>query len=131
MTTLDTRVRPAREAPPGFALSIGELSDRTGVSPRSLRYYEEQGLLTPQRTAAGHRRFDAEAVDRVLLTQRLFTAGLSSTEIRPVLPGLVDEEHRTGNLVAALREHRARLQQEIARQLDTIDILDEVIEYHG
>lgn len=127
MTTLDTRVRPAREV----ALSIGDLSERTGVSPRSLRYYEEQGLLTPQRTAAGHRRFDAEAVDRVLLIQRLFTAGLSSTEIRPVLPGLVDEEHRTGDLVVALSEHRARIQQEIARQLDTIDILDEVIEYHG
>ena len=112
-------------------LSIGELSSHTGVSPRSLRYYEEQGVLPARRTPAGHRRYDQEAVDRVALVQRLFAAGLTSTEIRPVLPGLVDQEHRTEALVTTLREHRGRLQQEIAQQLDTIDILDEVIEYHG
>ncbi|MBP2409649.1 MerR family transcriptional regulator [Brachybacterium fresconis] len=109
-------------------LSIGGLAALTGVSPRSLRYYEEQGLLSARRTPAGHRRYDHEAVDRVVLVQRLFAAGLTSTEIRPVLPGMVAEEHRTGALVSALRGYRDRLQQEVARQLDTIDILDEVID---
>ena len=117
-------VRPAIETSP----SIGDLAALTGVSPRSLRYYEEQGLLSARRTPAGHRRYDHEAVDRVVLVQRLFSAGLTSTEIRPVLPGMVAEEHRTGALVSALRGYRDRLQQEVARQLDTIDILDEVID---
>lgn len=112
-------------------LSIGDLSSLTGVSPRSLRYYEEQGLLTAGRTPAGHRRYSRADVDRVALVQRLFAAGLSSTEIRPVLPGMVTEEDRTTDLVSSLREHRDRLQLEITRQLDTIDILDEVIEFHG
>lgn len=110
-------------------LSIGELSSRTCVSPRSLRYYEQQGLLTPQRTAAGHRRFDAEAVDRVLLVQRLFAAGLSSTEIAPVLPVLLGTGDTAGSL-AALRTHRERLAREIARLHDTAEILDEVLEEH-
>ena len=101
------------------SLSIGELSTRTGVSHRSLRYYEEQGLLPAQRTAAGHRRYAAGAVDQVLLIQRLFAAGL------------VGAEDRTDALVEVLREHRRRLQEQIDQQLDTIDILDEVIEYHG
>lgn len=117
-------VKPAVEASP----SIGDLAALTGVSPRSLRYYEEQGLLSARRTPAGHRRYDHEAVDRVVLVQRLFAAGLTSTEIRPVLPGMVAEEHRTGALVSALRGYRDRLQQEVARQLDTIDILEEVID---
>lgn len=117
-------VRPAIETSP----SIGDLAALTGVSPRSLRYYEEQGLLSARRTPAGHRRYDHEAVDRVVLVQRLFAAGLTSTEIRPVLPGMVAEEHRTEPLVSALRGYRDRLQQEVARQLDTIDILDEVID---
>lgn len=112
-------------------LSIGDLSSLTGVSPRSLRYHEEQGLLTAGRTPAGHRRYSRADVDRVALVQRLFAAGLSSTEIRPVLPGMVTEEDRTTDLVSSLREHRDRLQLEITRQLDTIDILDEVIEFHG
>src|SRR5699024_9583346 len=107
MTAVDTRVTSEQ----ADALSIGELSSRTGVSPRSLRYYEEQGLLTPHRTPAGHRRFDAEAVDRVLLVQRLFAAGLSSTEIAPVMPALLGLRETTASLTA-LRAHRERLARE-------------------
>lgn len=125
VSDIDVRAAPA---PP---LSIGDLAEVTGASPRSLRYYEEQGLLLAQRTPAGHRRYEHEAVDRVALVQRLFAAGLTSTEIRPVLPGMIAEEHRTGALVTALRGYRERLQQEVARQLDTIDILEEVIDAHS
>ena len=125
MTAVDTRVTSERAG----ALSIGELSSRTGVSPRSLRYYEEQGLLAPLRTPAGHRRFDAEAVDRVLLVQRLFAAGLSSNEIAPVMPALLGLRDTTASLTA-LRAHRERLAQEIARLRDTAEILDEVLEEH-
>ena len=124
MTAVDTSVRPALEG----RRSIGELAARTGVSPRSLRYYEEQGLLTPHRTAAGHRRFDAESVDRVLLVQRLFAAGLSSRDIAPVLPCLLAPSAENGAEITALSEHRARLGREIARLQDTAEILDEVIE---
>lgn len=123
MTALDTRVTPAASG----TLSIGELSARTGVSIRSLRYYEEQGLLRPDRTAAGHRRFDAEAIDRVLLVQRLFAAGLSSREIAPVLPCLLGQDAGEQGLSSVLA-HRDRLEQEIARLRDTAEILDEVLE---
>ena len=88
--------------PPGQMLSIGRLASASGVSTRSLRYYEEQGLIGAQRTDSGHRRFEPEAVDRVVLIQRLFSAGLSSKEIEPVLPCMVDESARTSLLVDGL-----------------------------
>lgn len=132
MTALDTRVNPAHGAAAEAALfGIGELSVRTGVSPRSLRYYEEQGLLAPRRTPAGHRRFDAEAVDRVLLIQRLFAAGLSSAEISPLLPSLLGREDGAAEGIGALREHRRRIDARIARLRDTAEILDEVLEEHA
>ena len=125
MTALDTRVNLANAG----MFGIGELSARTGVSARSLRYYEEQGLLAPARTAAGHRRFDAEAVDRVLLVQRLFTAGLTSTEIAPVLAPLLGREDDAGRRgIESLRTHRRELEGRIARLRDTAEILDEVLE---
>jgi len=46
-------------------MRIGELAKRTGVPPRMLRYYEEQGLITPQRLDNGYRDYGDYLVDRV------------------------------------------------------------------
>ncbi|WP_341854096.1 MerR family transcriptional regulator [Brachybacterium sp. GPGPB12] len=127
MTAVDTRVNPAVSTGAPARFGIGELSARTGVSARSLRYYEEQDLLTPARTAAGHRRFDAEAVDRVLLVRRLFAAGLTSTEIAPLPPPLGRSDGAADG-INSLRVHRRELEGRIARLRDTAEILDEVLE---
>ncbi|MEU5421579.1 MerR family transcriptional regulator [Streptomyces sp. NPDC001407] len=65
---------------------IGELSRRTGVSPRSLRYYEAQGLLTARRGPNGYRAYDEETVVTVRQVRALLDAGLSTEVIRSVLP---------------------------------------------
>ncbi|WP_448390397.1 MerR family transcriptional regulator [Microbacterium aurum] len=114
--------------PTGEMLPVGRLAEASGVSTRSIRYYEEQGLIESQRTESGHRRFDPETVERVVLIQRLFSAGLSSREIEPVLPCMVDESARTSLLVDVLRDYRERLAQEIRKQRETVRILDEVID---
>ena len=61
---------PAMDAP--TSMRIGQLSQATGVSQRSLRYYEEQGLLHPRRTDAGQRLYGADDVDLVVRIQHLF-----------------------------------------------------------
>ncbi|MFE2974281.1 MerR family transcriptional regulator [Streptomyces sp. NPDC059258] len=70
---------------------IGELSKRTGVSTRSLRYYEQQGLLRPQRRASGYREFDEPDVAAVRRIRILLSAGLNTDLIREVLPCMADE----------------------------------------
>ncbi|MEV3921000.1 MerR family transcriptional regulator [Actinomadura coerulea] len=65
---------------------IGELSRRTGVSPRLLRYYEEQGLLRAERASNGYRHYGDDAVLTVRKIRVLLDAGLSSEVIRQVLP---------------------------------------------
>lgn len=109
-------------------LSVGKVAEASNVSTRSIRYYEEQGLLESQRTESGHRRFTPETVDRVILIQRLFAAGLTSREIEPVLPCMVDESARTPLLVDVLREYRERVAQEVRKQRETVRMLDEVID---
>ena len=59
-------------------MRIGELAEKSGVSVRSLRYYEEQSLLHSSRSESGQRLYLAAAVGRVILIQRLYAAGLSS-----------------------------------------------------
>ncbi|MEO3799519.1 MerR family transcriptional regulator [Nonomuraea sp. B1E8] len=65
---------------------IGELSRRTGVSARLLRYYEAQGLLGTSRGPNGYRHFDEDAVVTVRQVRALLRAGLSTEVIRSVLP---------------------------------------------
>lgn len=52
-------------------MRIGELSASTGVSMRSLRYYEEQGLLHAERSSSGQRLYAGDAVERERITQNI------------------------------------------------------------
>ncbi|ROO87420.1 DNA-binding transcriptional MerR regulator [Actinocorallia herbida] len=106
-------------------MRIGELADRTGVSVRSLRYYEEQGLLHSTRTTSGQRRYAGPAVERVLFLQRLYAAGLSSRTIAELLP-CVDapsEDHSVAAL-DRMEQERAKLDAHITDLVGTRDALD-------
>lgn len=109
-------------------MRIGELASRTGVSIRSLRYYEEQGLLHSSRSASGQRHYTEEEVDRVAFLQRLYAAGLSSRTIAELLPcvDLPSEEHSDAALERMAQE-RDRLSEHIADLVRTRDSLDELI----
>ncbi|MFC4333515.1 MerR family transcriptional regulator [Streptomyces andamanensis] len=106
-------------------MRIGELASRTGVSVRSLRYYEEQGLLSSSRSTGGQRHYTEEEVERVAFIQRLYAAGLSSRTIAELLP-CVDapsEEHSDAALERMAQE-RDRLSAHIAGLARTRDALD-------
>jgi DNA-binding transcriptional MerR regulator len=66
-------------------MRIGELSHRTGVSARSLRYYEQQGLLAPCRAANGYREYDELAMVRAANIRDLLESGLTLDDIRASL----------------------------------------------
>lgn len=63
-------------------IRIGELARRTGASARSLRYYEQRGLLTSHRDQNGYRRYRSDVVDLVVNLRRLLGAGLSVADIQ-------------------------------------------------
>jgi DNA-binding transcriptional MerR regulator len=100
-------------------MRIGELSRRTGVSERSLRYYEQQGLLAAMRTSGGQREYAEEAVDRVIHIQELFAAGLPSRAIADLLPCMRDSDggpspEATPRLVERLAAERDRIEHGFA-----------------
>ena len=71
-------------------MKIGELSRRTGVPPRLLRYYEEQCLLDPERDHNGYRSYPEPAVYLVQQIRGLLDSGLTTEIIRGILPFLDD-----------------------------------------
>ncbi|WP_407560252.1 MerR family transcriptional regulator [Streptomyces sp. 184] len=108
-------------------MRIGELGNESGVSTRSLRYYEEQGLIRSRRTPGGWRDFDSSMVERVVLIQHLFAAGLTSATINELLPCLeAPPEERTGVMEQLLAQEVERLRakrRDIDRELDTLQAL--------
>ncbi|MCG8914468.1 MerR family transcriptional regulator [Actinokineospora sp. PR83] len=106
-------------------MRIGDLSARTGVSIRSLRYYEERGLLTSTRTTGAQRLYTEDSVDRVRLLRRLFDAGLSSETIAALLPCVdTPAEDVTAQTLEVMRSERERIDAQIATLLTTRDHLD-------
>jgi len=69
-------------------MRIGELSKRTGVPSRMLRYYEEQGLITPRRLDNGYREYDDYLIDRVGKVKGLIDAGIPTRIVTNILPCL-------------------------------------------
>ncbi|MBV9380141.1 MAG: MerR family transcriptional regulator [Streptosporangiaceae bacterium] len=109
-------------------MRIGELARRTGVPARRLRYYEEQGLLSSDRSANGYRDYGPQAVHRVTQIRGLIDAGIPTAIIKDILP-LLDSPgaiHVTGpatGLIDALEHHREQLSariQCITRNRDAI-----------
>lgn len=69
-------------------LSIGQVATRTGVSVSAIRFYADEGLVTPERSAGGNRRFlrsDIRKISFIAIAQRL---GFSLAEIRAQLQAL-------------------------------------------
>lgn len=98
-------------------LSIGAVARAAGVTPRVVRYYEQQGLLTSERTTGGQRRYPDAAVERVRFIQQLIQAGLGSATIRDLLP-CVDTRVATVETIRRLEVERDHIQaraDELAR----------------
>ncbi|MDI6097302.1 MerR family transcriptional regulator [Actinoplanes sp. NEAU-A12] len=112
-------------------MRIGDLSAATGASARSLRYYEEQGLLTSERGTGGQRHYPLAAVERVALIRTLLAAGLSTGTIRDVLPCVADEEIRTPWLAARLAEELRRIEAQMADLRHTHDILAGLVDRYA
>lgn len=74
--------------------SIGEASERSGLPVRTIRYYENIGLLAPERGANGYRKFDPNHIRKLCFVQRARSLGFTLEETRTLL-SLYEDEQRT------------------------------------
>lgn len=117
-------------------MRIGELTKRTGVPTRMLRYYEDQGLITPRRLDNGYREYDEHLVLRVRKIRGLLDSGIPTRIIGDMLPCLndtdatvvadpdpelrallVDQRDKMAERISFLEQNRAAL----TRYIDAMD----------
>jgi len=119
--------RPGHETGELQLLRIGEIARRAQVSTRSLRYYEEQGLLASERTSTGQRVYTESAVERVQLIQQFFAAGLPSRMILQFLP-CVESGQASPEVFDILAVERERITRAIADLEAARDALDRMVD---
>ncbi|MGW0769231.1 MerR family transcriptional regulator [Streptomyces sp. NPDC002676] len=100
-------------------MKISEASRVSGVSARSLRHYEDEGLIVPGRCSNGFRDYCQSTIDRVFVIRSLLESGLPVRLIREVLPHLTDGPDAGTDAVCAeflheVQSHRDRLAARIA-----------------
>ncbi len=99
-------------------MKIGDLSERTGVPTRMLRYYETQGLLAPGRAGNGYRQYSEEDVHTVEMVRSLVRSGVPTRFIKIVLDkqsGAVDWGPRCDAVLSdMIREQIVDLDAKIA-----------------
>ncbi|GLW68930.1 MerR family transcriptional regulator [Kitasatospora phosalacinea] len=99
-------------------MRIGEAARASGVSARSLRYYEDEGLIVPGRFDNGFRDYCRSTIDRVLAIRSLLESGLPVRLIREALPDPADASGGAGpvdeEFLREVRAHRDRLAARIA-----------------
>ncbi|MEM7057849.1 MAG: redox-sensitive transcriptional activator SoxR [Pseudomonadota bacterium] len=110
---------------PAPMLTIGQVAERTGLAVSAIRFYEDQGLVSPGRNAGGQRRYHRSDIRRlsfVMIAQRL---GFTISEIRERLRAL--PQGRTPTLKdwsRISRDFRKDLDQRISGLIDLRDKLD-------
>ncbi|MEW1863578.1 MerR family transcriptional regulator [Streptomyces sp. NBC_00669] len=110
-------------------MRIGELSARTGASRRSLRYYEQQGLLVSARSPSGQRYYDDDHVQRVALIQGFLAAGMSSRTIARMVPCMTEPNRdRAREALTAMNQERNRLSTTIDSLAAARAALDHLID---
>jgi MerR family transcriptional regulator, redox-sensitive transcriptional activator SoxR len=96
-------------------LTIGQVAARSGVAPSALRYYEQQGLITAERTSGGARRYPRSVLRRLAFVRAAQNVGLALTEIRDALATLPGDRPPTARDWARLsRAWRDRLDEQIS-----------------
>lgn len=95
-------------------MKIGELSARTGASVRSIRYYEEQGLLSPTRLENGYREYSPFAEEQVRTIQLYLNLGLSTEQIAGFLQCvMMNKEAFCQEIVPIYRQKLEELEAQI------------------
>ncbi|WP_148611582.1 redox-sensitive transcriptional activator SoxR [Nocardioides rubriscoriae] len=111
-----------------MTLTIGQLAERSGVAASALRFYEDRGLITSERTTGNQRRYAQSTLRRVAFVRTAQRVGLSLDEIRTALAELPDGRTPTkADWHRISRAWRPRLDEQVRRIELLRDRLDSCI----
>jgi DNA-binding transcriptional MerR regulator len=112
--------------------SIGEVSDLTGLTTHTVRFYEQEGLfLAPvRRNASGRRVFTADEVEWLKVCMRLRSSGMPLPGIRRYAQLVLEGDGNEAERLEILRQHETTVRQQVADLQDALDIIHHKVELY-
>ncbi|WP_067648968.1 MerR family transcriptional regulator [Nocardia harenae] len=105
--------RLAEASEPAQPLSIAEVAELLDISPHTLRYYERAGLVEVGRDSAGYRRYDAEAIRRLVFITRMRLSGMPMRDLQHYVRLVDTGEDTVPERLDMLLEHRDTIRRRI------------------
>jgi MerR family transcriptional regulator, copper efflux regulator len=113
-------------------MNIGTAARQSGLPPKTIRYYEEIGLLTADRAANGYRDYSSEDVHRLRFVQRSRSLGFSIEECRQLLSLYTDRDRASADVKAIATEKLGEIDRKIAELTGLREMLGHLVENcHG
>jgi Cu(I)-responsive transcriptional regulator len=96
-------------------VNIGEVSERAGLPPKTIRYYEDIGLVRPLRSDNGYRAFRESDIHKLAFLGRARTLGFSIEDCRTLLDLYEDESRESAQVKSVAKEHLTAIDRKIAQ----------------
>ena len=94
-------------------MNIGDVAERSGLPPKTIRYYEDIGLVTPQRSSNGYRSFRESDLHKLTFLGRARSLGFSIEDCRALLALYEDETRASGDVKRIAKGHLTRIDRKI------------------
>ncbi|MFB5762721.1 MerR family transcriptional regulator [Paenibacillus medicaginis] len=105
--------------------TIGEVAEILGISTHTLRYYEKEKIITPERDASGDRRYHDSHLKWLQFVIKLKETQMPIAEIKKYASLVLEGEHTTQERLNLLEEHK----HSINKQIRTLQTADEMLEH--
>lgn len=94
-------------------MNIGEVAERSGIPPKTIRYYEDIGLVRPQRSGNGYRAFRETDLHKLAFLGRARALGFSIEDCRTLLSLYEDETRASAQVKAIAKDHLAAIDRKL------------------
>jgi Cu(I)-responsive transcriptional regulator len=108
-------------------MNIGDIAQRTGLPAKTIRYYEEIGLVTPHREANGYRVFDDKDIHRLTFLARARALGFPIEDCRTLLALYKDDTRASADVKRIAQDHLAQIEDKILQLQSMRDTLTHLV----
>ncbi|AXI46463.1 Cu(I)-responsive transcriptional regulator [Sulfitobacter sp. SK012] len=108
-------------------MNIGDVSKRAGLPPKTIRYYEEIGLVAPERTTNGYRSFQDSDMHKLAFLGRSRALDFTIEDCRNLIALWDDQDRASADVRAIAKEHLAQVESKILDLQEIQDTLSHLV----